>query len=179
MSCAFITLYSIYSCCAEQKVVFCLHPAALSLYSSTLPTSVWTSSPITSRPQPPMLLSRPYLCFPSFHLAFLWEGCRQTRKSVSNMKLLINVVLMYEKNSNYISRIRIWIWQDVQTMHREGWVREYMWCCWNSSSNNYEFQTITGKQLLYGNLKGFQNARNKVAFKGLGDCGKKFQYLCT
>lgn len=53
-----------------------------SFYSSTLPTSVWTSSPITSRPQPPMLLLRPYLCFPSFHLAFFVRRLQANKKNL-------------------------------------------------------------------------------------------------
>lgn len=132
-----------------------------SFYSSTLPTSVWNSSPIMSCPQPRLLLSRPYLCFPSFHLVFfLREGCRQTRKH----KAAYECVLL-------ISRTHIACWRlqgnrlrsESQRKMSCGWcimrVGVHMWCCWYSFSHCLDFQSIPRKELFYGSLKGFQDTR--------------------
>lgn len=74
----------------------CLHPAALSR-SSALPTSVLISSPIMSCPQPPLLPSRPYLCFPSLlsfcifsRGAWLLIRSRQEKTSTSEQNPLIH-----------------------------------------------------------------------------------------
>lgn len=158
-----------YSCCAQQKVAVCLHPVALSpfsrqhcphLFKAPLPSRLIRSLPCSS----PNLIC----AFPSFHLAFLWEGCRQTRKSASNMKLLINVLPIHKKM--HVACRRLGSESEKQMMHHE--VREYVWQGWNSSSNNPEFQTITGKQLLYGSLKGFQNTRKRLRLRVWETVGK-------
>lgn len=76
-ACPFPTLSS-HKCDARVKSPVSHSPSASSCLASLFitPTSVLTSSPITCRPQPPLLLSRLYLCFPSllFHAAFFEEG---------------------------------------------------------------------------------------------------------